>query len=254
MQLPNCAACRGLAARANQLQGSVLAPEPRVQHFAVSTSYLLFADSSLDRVQHGGDLEHGAIGESSQIDFVVLGLSAGDFGPCCTVGFWSLLHGRTDPAADAAGANIMSASTIQDVPAAPPPDLAGSGTASDGAYLHQLQQELRQLAIHQAVVDDLSFAYQLQLEEVLQASAGRPDMDVSARMFAPESEECLQRRAAVQAQVNQFRFCLPRPHIADDLLLWAARSKGKVFSTQKAVCTCYLQVISSSSDTAKGVL
>ncbi len=117
--------------------------------------------------------------------------------------FWSLLHGRTDPAADTAAASIMSASTAQDVLAAPPPDSAGTVTAADGAYLHQLQQELRQLAIHQAVVDDLSFAYQLQLEEVLQASAGRPGMDVSARMFAPESEECLQRRAAVDAQVSQ---------------------------------------------------
>ena len=105
----------------------------------------------------------------------------------------------------------MSASTIQDVPAAPPPDLAGTETAADGAYLHQLQQELRQLAIHQAVVDDLSFAYQLQLEEVLQASAGRPGMDVSAIMFAPESEECLQRRAAVEAQVNDFSVVLPGP-------------------------------------------
>ena len=118
---------------------------------------------------------------------------------------WSL-HGWTDltDEADTAGANRMSASTIQDVPGAPPPDLAGTGTAADGAYLHQLQQELRQLAIHQAVVDDLGFAYQLQLEEVLQASVGRPGMDVSARMFAPESEECLQRGAAVEAQVHQF--------------------------------------------------
>ncbi|KAL0050976.1 hypothetical protein WJX82_011428 [Trebouxia sp. C0006] len=97
-----------------------------------------------------------------------------------------------------------SPDTTHDVPGAPPPDLAGTRTAADGAYLHQLQQELCQLAIHQAVVDDLSFAYQLQLEEVLQASAGRPGMDVSARMFAPESEECLQRRAAVEAQAKLY--------------------------------------------------
>ena len=116
------------------------------------------------------------------------------------------MHGCTDPSADTAGANIMSASTVQDVADAPPPDSASPVTAADGAYLHQLQQELRQLAIHHSVVDDLRFAYQLQLEEVLQASAGRPGMDVSAGMFAPESEECLQRRAAVDAQVSQ---CCP---------------------------------------------
>lgn len=124
-------------------------------------------------------------------------MSAENFG-LCTVG-----------ESDTAGTNRMFASTIQDVPGAPPPDLAGTRTAADGAYLHQLQQELCQLAIHQAVVDDLSFAYQLQLEEVLQASAGRPGMDVSARMFAPESEECLQRRAAVEAQVNQLSVVPP---------------------------------------------
>ncbi|KAL0032118.1 hypothetical protein WJX77_005784 [Trebouxia sp. C0004] len=100
----------------------------------------------------------------------------------------------------------MSASKVQDMVAAPPPDSVATGTvtAADGAYLHQLQQELRQLAVHQAVVDDLSFAYQLQLEEVLQASAGRPGMDVKATMFAPESEECLQRRAAVEAQAKLY--------------------------------------------------
>ena len=74
--------------------------------------------------------------------------------------------------------------------------------SADGGYLSGLEEELRQLAVQRATIDDLSFAYQLQLEEVLRASADDAGLAVSPRMFAPESEECLQRRAAVEAQVS----------------------------------------------------
>lgn len=74
--------------------------------------------------------------------------------------------------------------------------------STDGGYLSGLEEELQQLAVQRAIIDDLSFAYQLQLEEVLRASADNAGLAVSPRMFAPESEECLQRRAAVAAQVS----------------------------------------------------
>ncbi|KAL3161579.1 hypothetical protein ABBQ32_010441 [Trebouxia sp. C0010 RCD-2024] len=73
--------------------------------------------------------------------------------------------------------------------------------SADGGCVSGLEDELRQLAVQRATIDDLSFAYQLQLEEVLRASAENAGLAVSPRMFAPESEECLQRRAAVEAQV-----------------------------------------------------
>ena len=105
----------------------------------------------------------------------------------------------------------MSTVLLNDVAATgPPPEpqrsynlgaQSGGSTAAGDSCSQQLEEELRQLAVQQAAVDDLNFAYQLQLEEVLQASSGRPDIEVSARMFAPESEECLHRRAAVEAQV-----------------------------------------------------
>ena len=98
--------------------------------------------------------------------------------------------------------------------AADAPSAGVSSTAAQhegGSYLGQLEEELRQLALQQAAVDDLSFAYQLQLQEVLQASAGRSDLHVSASMFAPESQECLQRRSAVQAQVtHDLSICMSR--------------------------------------------
>ena len=74
--------------------------------------------------------------------------------------------------------------------------------AGDGGCLSGLEEELRQLAVQKATIDDLSFAYQLQLQEVLRASAENAGLAVSPRMFAPESEECLQRRHAVEAQVS----------------------------------------------------
>lgn len=74
--------------------------------------------------------------------------------------------------------------------------------SADGGCVSGLEDELRQLAVQRATIDDLSFAYQLQLEEVLRASAENAGLAVSPRMFAPESEECLQRRAAVEAQVS----------------------------------------------------
>ena len=74
--------------------------------------------------------------------------------------------------------------------------------AAAGDCSSALEEELRQLAVQKATIDDLGFAYQLQLEEVLRASAENAGLAVSPRMFAPESEECLQRRYAVEAQVS----------------------------------------------------
>lgn len=56
--------------------------------------------------------------------------------------------------------------------------------------------------MQKATIDDLGFAYQLQLEEVLRASAENAGLHASPRMFAAESDECLQRRYAVDAQVR----------------------------------------------------
>ena len=74
--------------------------------------------------------------------------------------------------------------------------------ADNGGNLREqeLQESLRQLALQTAIADDLSFAYQLQLEEVLRASAEK-GLQVSPRLFAAESEECSQRRAAVDPQI-----------------------------------------------------
>ena len=74
--------------------------------------------------------------------------------------------------------------------------------AADGGCSSALEEELRQLAVQRVTIDDLGFAYQLQLEEVLRASAENAGLAVSPKMFAPESEDCLQRRCAVEAQVR----------------------------------------------------
>ena len=63
-------------------------------------------------------------------------------------------------------------------------------------------EELRQLAVQKATIDDLLLAYELQLEEVLRASAENAGLAASPKMFAAESDECLQRRYAVDAQVR----------------------------------------------------
>ena len=76
---------------------------------------------------------------------------------------------------------------------------ATPAAVTNGGPLSELEEDLRQLALQRSTVDDLSFAYQLQLEEVMRASAERAGLQVSPRMFAAESEECVQRRAA---QVN----------------------------------------------------
>lgn len=79
---------------------------------------------------------------------------------------------------------------------------ATPAAVTNGGPLSELEEDLRQLALQRSTVDDLSFAYQLQLEKVMRASAERAGLQVSPRMFAAESEECVQRRAAVEAQVN----------------------------------------------------
>ena len=86
-----------------------------------------------------------------------------------------------------------------------------SQIAADTECSRALEEELRQLALQKATIDDLDFAYQLQLQEVLGASAESAGLAVSPRMFAAESDECLQRRQAVDAQVVlTITGCAPR--------------------------------------------
>lgn len=76
-------------------------------------------------------------------------------------------------------------------------------TAADTDYSRALEEELQQLALQKATIDDLDFAYQLQRQEVMRASAENAGPAVSPRMVAAETDECLQRRHALDAQVSE---------------------------------------------------
>lgn len=69
---------------------------------------------------------------------------------------------------------------------------ASSEAAAPDASVGRLDEELHQLTLQRETIDDLHFAYQLQFEEMLRASAENSGLTVSSKMFAPESEECLQ--------------------------------------------------------------
>ena len=119
-------------------------------------------------------------------------------------------------------------------PAAVPDTPASPEAAAPDSFVGRLDEELQHLTLQKETIDDLRFAYELQFEEVLRASAENAGVTVSRKMFAPESEECLQRRAAVEAQVSyQLSDCCPwlAQQICRDLQCLIGRNQAQVDTT-----------------------